>query len=68
MTTPKLLCSLALLGSALLVALPAAARFQKPEDAVKYRKAAFTVMAAIKTTAGAVGQACKSCHHYYRKE
>ena len=31
---------------ALLTALPAAAQFQKPEDAVKYRKAAFTVMAA----------------------
>ncbi len=30
----------------LLSALPAAAQFQKPEDAVKYRKAAFTVMAA----------------------
>ena len=29
----------------LLTALPAAAQFQKPEDAVKYRKAAFTVMA-----------------------
>ena len=28
----------------LLTALPAAAQFQKPEDAVKYRKAAFTVM------------------------
>jgi cytochrome c556 len=27
-------------------ALPAAAQFAKPEDAVKYRKAAFTVMAA----------------------
>jgi len=27
------------------VSLPAAAQFQKPEDAVKYRKAAFTVMA-----------------------
>lgn len=27
------------------VALPAAAQFQKPEDAVKYRKAAFNVMA-----------------------
>lgn len=27
------------------VALPAAAQFQKPEDAIKYRKAAFTVMA-----------------------
>lgn len=28
----------------LFTALPAAAQFQKPEDAVKYRKAAFTVM------------------------
>ena len=27
-------------------ALPAAAQFQKPEDAIKYRKAAFTVMGA----------------------
>lgn len=31
---------------ALLTALPAAAQFQKPEDAIKYRKAAFTVMGA----------------------
>jgi cytochrome c556 len=30
----------------LATALPAAAQFAKPEDAVKYRKAAFTVMAA----------------------
>lgn len=30
----------------LAAALPAAAQFQKPEDAVKYRKAAFQVMAA----------------------
>jgi cytochrome c556 len=28
----------------LATALPAAAQFQKPEDAVKYRKAAFTLM------------------------
>lgn len=28
----------------LLAALPATAQFQKPEDAVKYRKAGFTVM------------------------
>ena len=28
-----------------LASLPAAAQFQKPEDAIKYRKAAFTVMA-----------------------
>lgn len=32
--------------AALLTALPAAAQFQKPEDAIKYRKAAFTVMGA----------------------
>ena len=31
--------------AALATTLPAAAQFQKPEDAVKYRKAAFTVMA-----------------------
>lgn len=34
----------ALLGAG--VALPAAAQFAKPEDAVKYRKSAFTVMAS----------------------
>ena len=38
-----LLTGAALLGSA--IALPAAAQFAKPEDAIKYRKAAFTVMA-----------------------
>jgi len=32
-------------AASLFVALPAAAQFQKLEDAVKYRKAAFTVMA-----------------------
>ena len=31
--------------AALATALPAAAQFAKPEDAIKYRKAAFTVMA-----------------------
>lgn len=30
----------------LLTSLPAAAQFQKPEDAIKYRQGAFTVMAA----------------------
>ena len=30
----------------LMLALPASAQFQKPEDAIKYRKAAFTVMAS----------------------
>ena len=32
-------------SAALFAALPAHAQFQKPEDAVKYRKAAFTLMA-----------------------
>ncbi len=31
---------------ALLLALPAAAQFAKPEDAIKYRKASFTIMGA----------------------
>jgi cytochrome c556 len=35
---------IALVG--LITALPAAAQFAKPEDAIKYRKATFTVMAA----------------------
>ncbi len=39
-----LMTAAALLGAA--IALPAAAQFAKPEDAIKYRKAAFTVMAA----------------------
>ena len=34
----------AALVAGLATALPAAAQFQKPEDAVKYRKSAFTVM------------------------
>lgn len=33
-------------AAGVLTALPAAAQFAKPEDAVKYRKAAFQVMAA----------------------
>jgi cytochrome c556 len=37
-----LIASIAVLGA--LAVLPAAAQFQKPEDAVKYRKAAFQVM------------------------
>ncbi len=32
--------------AALATVVPAAAQFAKPEDAIKYRKAAFTVMAA----------------------
>jgi cytochrome c556 len=42
----KTLASLALGVAAVSLSFPAAAQFQKPEDAVKYRKAAFTVMAA----------------------
>ena len=42
--TRLLLAAATLAG--LLTALPAAAQFQKPEDAVKYRKGAFQVMAA----------------------
>jgi cytochrome c556 len=37
--------SLAVAALALMTALPASAQFQKPEDAVKYRQSAFTVMA-----------------------
>jgi cytochrome c556 len=36
--------SLLLAAVAAMLALPAAAQFQKPEDAVKYRQSAFTVM------------------------
>src|SRR5438034_7697810 len=43
LTRSMLLAGAALLGAA--TALPAAAQFAKPEDAIKYRKAAFTVMA-----------------------
>jgi len=39
---------LSLLGAAMVfsLALPAQAQFAKPEDAIKYRKASFTVMSA----------------------
>lgn len=40
----------------LTTALPAAAQFQKPEDAVKYRKAAYTVIAAHFGRIGAMVQ------------
>jgi len=42
----KTLASIALAVAAISLSAPAAAQFQKPEDAVKYRKAAFTVMGA----------------------
>jgi cytochrome c556 len=42
--------------AALLASLPAAAQFQKPEDAIKYRKAAFTVMSTHFGRIGAMAQ------------
>ena len=42
----KLFASLTLAAVVSTLSVPAMAQFQKPEDAVKYRKAAFTVMAA----------------------
>lgn len=41
---------------ALMLALPAAAQFAKPEDAIKYRKAALTVTAAHFGRLGAMAQ------------
>ncbi len=50
----KILASFALAAAA-LAALPASAQsFQKPEDAIKYRKSAFTVLAAHFGTLGAM--------------
>lgn len=40
----KFILTLAAIGS--FASLPAAAQFQKPEDAIKYRQAAFTVLAS----------------------
>ena len=39
------LSSILIAAATLVTALPAAAQFQKPEDAIKYRQSAFTVMA-----------------------
>lgn len=41
---PKFRPSWAIAALALVAAVPASAQFQKPEDAVKYRQSAFTVM------------------------
>jgi cytochrome c556 len=41
---------------AMLASLPAAAQFQKPEDAIKYRQSAFTVMANHLGRVGAMAQ------------
>lgn len=43
-------------AATLLASLPVAAQFQKPEDAVKYRKAAFTVMGTHFGRIGAMAQ------------
>ena len=50
----RLLIAATLAG--LFTALPAAAQFQKPEDAVKYRKAGMTVMGAHFGRIGAMAQ------------
>lgn len=50
----RLLIAATLAG--LFTTLPAAAQFQKPEDAVKYRKGAYTVMAAHFGRIGAMAQ------------
>ncbi len=42
--------------AAFTVAVPAQAQFAKPEDAIKYRKASFTVMAAHFGRLGAMAQ------------
>lgn len=55
MTMNRLMTAVALCAGA-LTSLPAAAQFAKPEDAVKYRKSAFTVMATHFGRIGAVVQ------------
>lgn len=50
----KLIAPLALAIAAGTLASPAMAQFQKPEDAIKYRKAAFTVMATHFSRVGAM--------------
>ena len=55
----RLLSTLTMAGAALgclCTALPAAAQFAKPEDAIKYRQSAFTVMGAHFGRIGAVVQ------------
>ena len=55
MKPKRLAIALATVG-ALGIALPAAAQFAKPEDAVKYRQAAFTLMGAHFGRIGAMVQ------------
>lgn len=50
----KALLSAALVLASAAMATPAMAQFQKPEDAIKYRKASFTVLAAHFSRVGAM--------------
>ena len=50
----KTLILAAAVAAGALTSLPAAAQFAKPEDAIKYRKAAFTVMASHFSRIGAM--------------
>lgn len=50
----KILAHLALAGSLAALAAPAAAQFAKPEDAVKYRQSALSLMAAHNGRIGAM--------------
>lgn len=50
----KMIAPLALALAAGTLAAPAMAQFQKPEDAIKYRKAALTVMATHFSRVGAM--------------
>lgn len=56
MPCSRLLPLLAALSATLLMSAPASAQFQKPEDAIKYRQGAFTVMAAHVSRLGAMAQ------------
>ena len=51
----KIIATITLLGGFLAV-LPSQAQFAKPEDAIKYRKAGFTLMAAHFGRLGAMAQ------------
>ncbi len=50
----KLAATLALTAATLAVSLPAAAQFQKPEDAVKYRQSALSLMGTHFSRLGAM--------------
>lgn len=52
----KRIASFVLAAAAITLSAPASAQFAKPEDAVKYRKASFSVMAAHFGRLGAMAQ------------